>query len=305
MSTIDLSQISLQLPGSGARILTDLNLQVPASRITWLVGESGAGKSTLCNLLAGLTAPRARVTGRLELGEASVGERKAPNDARRPDAGKSSSAIDLGTGRGRRRLARLRRRGELAWAPQNAMDTFPPHLRLREWFRWAGIDEPDLSPFGLENSLLDRLPHELSGGQISRVSLGACVSHSPRLLVCDEPTAGLDLGQADSVVAVLDDCARTNGAAVLAVTHDLSGMARNARPDDRVAVIFAGHVVDTCSVGTFLSATGENPYSRALAAAAPGAGARPLPLVWGSLGDRGYRDGDELRRLRGGDDGAA
>lgn len=272
------SQCSLRLPSAGGQILSDLSVTLPRGHITWLVGESGAGKSTLCNLLAGLTPARADVTGHLDLG---------------------TDRIDLSARRGRKLLAELRGRGELAWAPQNAMDTFPPRLRLRQWFHRAGIDNPDLRRFGLENTMLERYPHELSGGQISRVSLAAALSHTPRLLVCDEPTAGLDPRQADSMVAILDGCARAGGAAVLAVTHDLSGMARNARPDDHVAVIFSGHIVDTCTVKTFLRRNADSPYSRALAAAAPDAGAHPLPLTSGHLGGQAYRVGDELRRLDG------
>ncbi|MCF2570946.1 ATP-binding cassette domain-containing protein [Brevibacterium sp. UCMA 11754] len=280
-----MSRCSLRLPSAGAHILSDLSVTLPLGHITWLVGESGAGKSTLCNLLAGLTPARADVTGQLDFG------------AEHGDLG--GDRIDLGTRRGRKLLAELRGRGELAWAPQNAMDTFPPRLRLRQWFHRAGIDDPDLRPFGLENSLLQRYPHEFSGGQISRVSLAAALSHTPRLLVCDEPTAGLDPRQADSMVDILDDCARTNGAAVLAVTHDLSGMARNARGDDRVAVLFNGHIVDTCTVESFLARDADNAYSRALAAAVPDAGAHPLPLTPGHLGGQEYRVGDELRRLDG------
>ncbi|GAA1946708.1 hypothetical protein GCM10009689_29860 [Brevibacterium antiquum] len=278
MKAITVSQCSLRLPPAGAHILSDVSVTLPLGHITWLVGESGAGKSTLCNLLAGLTPARADVTGHLDFG---------------------AEHVDLSTRRGRNRLAELRGRGELAWAPQNAMDTFPPRLRLRQWFHRAGIDDPDLRPFDLENTLLQRYPHELSGGQISRVSLAAALSHTPRLLVCDEPTAGLDPRQADSMVDILDDCARTNGAAVLAVTHDLSGMARNARGDDRVAVLFNGHIVDTCTVENFLAGDADNAYSRALAAAAPDAGAHPLPLTPRHLGGQDYRVGDELRRLDG------
>ncbi|NJC55084.1 ATP-binding cassette domain-containing protein [Brevibacterium marinum] len=319
MNTIAVSRCCLQLP-AGDRILSDLSVELPMGRITWLVGESGAGKSTLCNLLAGLTPARAQVTGHLDMGGGSgepgtrgraeecgtlgraddCGTRGRADDCgtrgRADDCGTAGS-VDLGTRRGRKLLAGMRRRGELAWAPQNAMDTFPPRLRLREWFHRAGIESPDLVPFGLENTMLERHPHELSGGQISRVSLAAALAHSPRLLVCDEPTAGLDPGQADSMVTVLDDCVRGGGAAVLAVTHDLSSMARNARPDDQVAVIFNGHIVDACSVEVFLSTRADNAYSRALAAAAPVTGAHPLPLAPDHLGGRGYREGDELRRL--------
>lgn len=300
MTALHLRDITLSLPGTG-EVLSALDLEMRVGGITWLVGESGAGKSTLCNLLAGLSPVDAKVRGVLDLSEIvgvsdgrGASEKRDIAEAAVPGDGR----IDLGTGRGSRAMATMRRAGLIAWAPQNAMDTFPPTIRLTDWFAQAGIDGPDLTAYGLENSILRRRPHQVSGGQISRISLAAAVAKSPRLLVCDEPTAGLDPEQADAVVGVLNEQVSTGSRAVLAVTHDLSGLQRNARPDDRVAVIFNGHIVEDCSAEDFFAGRATNAYVQALAAAAPAAGAHPLPVAdqprpkpWT------YRDGDELRRL--------
>lgn len=294
MTVLHLHDITLSLPGTG-EVLSALDLELRIGGITWLVGESGAGKSTLCNLLAGLSPVDAKVSGVLDLSEV-VGARG--RHGRAEVAVPGGGRIDLSAGRGRRAMATMRRSGAIAWAPQNAMDTFPPTMRLSEWFARAGIESPDLGAYGLENSILRRLPHQVSGGQISRISLAAAVAKSPQLLVCDEPTAGLDPEQADAVVGVLNEQAAVGSRAVLGVTHDLSGLQRNARPIDRVAVIFNGHIVEDVSVEDFFAGRAANAYVKALAAAAPGAGAHPLPLAerarptpWA------YRDGDELRRL--------
>ncbi|MGC2942858.1 MULTISPECIES: ATP-binding cassette domain-containing protein [unclassified Brevibacterium] len=315
---IGIRTATLSLPGTG-EVLSALNLEMRLGGITWLVGESGAGKSTLCNLLAGLSPVDAKVSGVLDLSEIvgardgrvasekrDITEAAAPGDGRiglgagqgRTDLGTRWGRIGLGTRQGRRAMAKLRRSGVIAWAPQNAMDTFPPAMRLTEWFSRTGLDSPDLAAYGLENSILRRLPHQVSGGQISRISLAAAVAKSPRLLVCDEPTAGLDPEQADAVVGVLNDQASAGSRAVLAVTHDLSGLQRNARPGDRVAVAFNGHIVEDCSVAAFFAGRAANAYVQALAAAAPAAGAHPLPLADGARPKPWvYRDGDELRRL--------
>lgn len=300
MTALHLRDITLSLPGTG-EVLSSLDLEMRVGGITWLVGESGAGKSTLCNLLAGLSPVDAKVRGVLDLSEIvavrdgrGASEKRDIAEAAVPGDGR----IDLGTGPGRRAMATMRRGGVIAWAPQNAMDTFPPAMRLAEWFARAGIEGPDLAPFGLENSILRRLPHQVSGGQISRISLAAAVAKSPRLLVCDEPTAGLDPEQADAVVGVLNAQAAAGSRAVLAVTHDLSGLQRNARPGDRVAVVFNGHIVENGSVADFFAGRVANAYVRALAAAAPAAGAHPLPLADGPRPKPWvYRAGDELRRL--------
>ncbi|WP_166828042.1 ATP-binding cassette domain-containing protein [Brevibacterium limosum] len=300
MTALHLRDITLSLPGTG-EVLSALDLGMRVGGITWLVGESGAGKSTLCNLLAGLSPVDAKVSGVLDLSEI-VGDRDGRGARGKRDiaeaAGPGGGRIDLGTGRGRRAMATMRRGGVIAWAPQNAMDTFPPAMRLAEWFARAGLDSPDLAPFGLENSILRRLPHQVSGGQISRISLAAAVAKSPRLLACDEPTAGLDPEQADAVVGVLNAQAAAGSRAVLAVTHDLSGLQRNARPGDRVAVVFNGHIVENGSVADFFAGRAANAYVQALAAAAPAAGAHPLPLADGPRPKPWvYRAGDELRRL--------
>ncbi|SDR74199.1 peptide/nickel transport system ATP-binding protein [Brevibacterium siliguriense] len=297
MTALHLQDTTLSLPGVG-EVLSALDLEMPIGGITWLVGESGSGKSTLCNLLAGLSPNDAKVSGVLDLSEI-VGTRGGSGGAGLAEAAvPGDGRIDLGTGRGRRAIGKMCRAGVISWAPQNAMDTFPPRMRLHEWFARAGIERPDLAAYGLENSILRRLPHQVSGGQISRISLAAAVAKSPRLLVCDEPTAGLDPDQADAVVDVLNEQAAAGSCAVLAVTHDLSGLQRNARPDDRVAVVFDGHIVEDCSVEDFFAGRAANAYARALAAAAPAAGAHPLPLADGARPKPWvYRDGDELRRL--------
>lgn len=310
-----IADCTLSLPSTG-QVLSALNLELRTGGVTWLVGESGAGKSTLCNLLAGLIPVGAKSTGTLKFGSDRDGDRSAVGGT----GIHVPPYIEFVTGRGRRGLTRLRRKGVIAWAPQNAMDTFPPRMRLRDWFARAGLEVPELEPFGLETAMLQKLPHQFSGGQISRISLAAAMARRPRLLVCDEPTAGLDPDQADAVVSILNAHARgraegthgrtdhaqraadhSQGRAVLAVTHDLSAVQRNAHADDRVAVIFAGHIVENCSVADFLSGRAANPYARALAAAAPAAGAHPLPVLdeprprlWT------YRAGDEIVRLNAG-----
>lgn len=276
MTTISLQAVNLRLPQHRGRpaqhILTKLHLTIPTGQITWLIGESGAGKSSCCDLLAGLYPARARISGQLMF---------------------QGQTHELGSRQGRRQLARWRKTGRLAWTPQNPADTFAPGVKLATWFHNA---EPDLAPLGLDSSLLQRTPQALSDGQTSRLSLAVALQHDPQLLICDEPTAGLDGPNAEAILRILQQHA-ARGRAVLATTHDLSSLHRAAQSQDQAAIIFAGHIIETCPLALFLTARADNAYSRALARAAPALGAQPLPAVSLRL-NRAYQAGDEIRRLQ-------
>lgn len=281
MTTSLLQAVHLSLPQHRRQppqsILADLHLPIPPGTITWLIGESGAGKSTCCDLLAGLYPTRAQISGWLRF---------------------AGQTIKLGSRRGRRQLARWRQAGWLAWAPQNPADTFAPGFKLATWF---GQAQPDLAPLGLDAALLERTPETLSGGQASRLSLAVALQHNPQLLVCDEPTAGLDRANAAAIIRILQQHA-DRGRAVLATTHDLSSLHRAAQPQDQAAIIFAGHIVEICPLKQFLAAQADNAYSRALARAAPALGAQPLPTA-PLMPDQAYQAGDEIKRLQGPSDG--
>jgi peptide/nickel transport system ATP-binding protein len=126
-------------------------------------------------------------------------------------------------------------------------------------------------------------PHQLSGGQRQRAMLAIALAGNPRILLADEPTTALDVTLQAEILALLAELRRELGLAVLLVSHDLGVVAQNA---DRVAVMYAGRVVETGSVSAVLRQPGH-PYTAALLAALPrlgeATGARRLPVIPGQV----------------------
>jgi putative ABC transport system ATP-binding protein len=162
-------------------VFRDVSLAVGAGEFVAIVGESGVGKSTLLNCLAGLDTW---------------------------DAGRA-----------------LLRRQRLGFVFQ-AFHVLP-HLDVAQnvGLPLLLLQRPDpkrvdamLQAVGLEG-LGQRLPQELSGGQLQRVAIARALVHAPQLLLADEPTGNLDPATAARVLQVLRTQARDSGAALVLVTH--------------------------------------------------------------------------------------
>ena len=230
-----------------APVVRDLALSVHAGEIIAVVGASGSGKTVLANTLLGFFEPNARVTGSIWFD------------------GVAMDAASLGRARGR----------DIALVPQSVQH-LDPLMRVGDQlvgpcgFGAAGrgrrVARRERMHALFERYRLDRgvermLPHELSGGMARRVLLIAALMDSPRLIIADEPTPGLDLPLA---IHALDDL-RTfanDGGGVLLITHDIELALSVA---DRVAVFRDGTVVEETAAASFASPDLlEHPFTRAL-----------------------------------------
>ncbi|MFG6466928.1 ABC transporter ATP-binding protein [Roseateles sp. BYS87W] len=178
-------------------VFSEVSLSLAAGEIVALLGESGSGKSTLLNCLAGLDTPDA---GQIVLdGHALEG---LDDDAR----------------------AALRRRA-LGFVFQ-AFHLLP-HLSVADNvalpLRLLGQRDDARVQHMLQAVRLDglaqRMPRQLSGGQLQRVAIARALVHRPRLVLADEPTGNLDPRHAGEVLDLLRTCTRKAGAACLLVTH--------------------------------------------------------------------------------------
>jgi putative ABC transport system ATP-binding protein len=188
-------------------VFEGVDLELRPGRFIALLGESGVGKSTLLNCMAGLDTPTA---GRVEL------------------MGQDLAALDEA---GRARL----RRTHLGFVFQ-AFHVLP-HLNVADNVALPllllGRDDPGrvrevLADVGLEG-LAERLPAQLSGGQLQRVAIARALVHRPALLLADEPSGNLDPDTAARVMQALATQVREHQAACVLVTHSQAAAAHADR----------------------------------------------------------------------------
>ena len=220
-------------PARGVRIwsVRDVNLTLREGEFVGLVGESGCGKSTLGFALTRMLRPPARLqAGEILFDGMDIslldGEDAAPTAPQRLRARAAE--------RHERAQPGAHRRPSLRRHPQGARRS-----RARHWSR-AEIRHRGgelLDKVQLDSSLLDRYPHELSGGMRQRVSIALALALQPRLIVFDEPTTALDVIVQKAVMETIKDLQREDGFTAILISHDL-GVVLEAT--DRVMVMYAG-----------------------------------------------------------------
>ncbi len=118
---------------------------------------------------------------------------------------------------------------------------------------------------GLDPRFVDRYPHQLSGGQRQRVAIGRALALKPPLVICDEPTAALDLSIRAQILNLLKDVQKANHCSFLYISHDLTTVRFLA---DRVAVMYLGSIVEEGPTEQIFSDP-RHPYTKALLDSAP------------------------------------
>jgi oligopeptide/dipeptide ABC transporter ATP-binding protein len=242
--------------GTGAiRVLDGVNLAIHRGESLGVVGESGAGKTVLVRAILGLLDPPWRVvSGSVRYqGENVLAQ---PESALRRLRGKE---IALTTHEPRNHLNPVARIGDqMARVVQAHSPASRTEARVRaiELLRMVGIPDPELR--------LLAYPHELSGGMCQRVVIAMALAHSPKLLMGDEPTAGLDVTISLQILDLMRDLVRDFHSSLLLVSRDLGVVAHYCQ---RVAVMYAGQIVEVADVPAFFAGA-IHPYSRRLLRAA-------------------------------------
>ncbi|MBC9000609.1 ABC transporter ATP-binding protein [Micromonospora aurantiaca (nom. illeg.)] len=241
--------------GSGGHhALRGVTLRLGPGETLGVVGESGCGKSTLAKLVMGLVAP---TSGTVTVaGQALVKQPGRP----RP--------------RGRA-LRRARTRAQLVF--QDPIGSLSPRRpvgdSIAEPLRAAGLSPAQreervtavLDRMELDRSILQRYPHELSGGQAQRIGIARALVGEPDLIVFDEPTSALDVTVQAQILDVIADVAADAERASVFISHDLATVRGFA---DRVVVLYLGRVVEEGPVDVVFD-TPRHPYTRALLGSAP------------------------------------
>jgi iron complex transport system ATP-binding protein len=216
----DLRTEQLSLGYGETRVVHDLDVALPAGRVTAVVGPNGCGKSTLLGALARLHAPR---SGAVLLDGRALAGLKPRDAARRIGLlPQDADAPDGLTVRDLVRYGRHPHQGLLRqWSPEDA----------------AAVDQA-LTAADLRD-LADRPLDTLSGGQRQRAWIAMVVAQETDVVLLDEPTSALDLGHQLEVLELVHDLARA-GRTVVLVLHELSTACRYA---DHLVAMLDGRVV--------------------------------------------------------------
>lgn len=242
--------------GTGAiRVLDGVNFVIHPGESLGVVGESGVGKTVLVRAILGLLDPPWRVvSGSVHYrGENLLAQ---PESALRHLRGRE---IALTTHEPRKHLNPVATIGDqmarVVQAHRSASRT-EARARAIELLRMVGIPDPELR--------LLAYPHELSGGMCQRVVIAMALAHSPKLLMGDEPTAGLDVTISLQILDLMRDLVRDFHSSLLLVSRDLGVVAHYCQ---RVAVMYSGQIVEVADVPAFFAGA-IHPYSRRLLRAA-------------------------------------
>ena len=234
---------------AGRRVVDDVSFSIRRGETLGLVGESGSGKSTIARMLLRLVEPTA--------GEVSYEGRDLL----------AASSQDM---RG------MRRRMQIVF--QDPYAALNPRMRVREILAepFAIHNERPveglaarlaemLRTVGMEESALERFPHEFSGGQRQRINIARALALRPEFLVLDEPVSALDVSVGAQVVNLLRQLQREYGLTYLFISHSMPLVRYLC---DRVAVMQRGRLVELGDCEQVCDAPREE-YTRRLIAATP------------------------------------
>ncbi len=200
--------------------LVDVDFAAYPGEYLGVIGRTGSGKSTLIQHLNGLLKP---TSGRILLNGQDIWSSKALTRNARFQVGLVFQFPEY-------QLFAETVYKDIAFGPKNmGLEDEEIDRRVRRAAGFVGLDE----------TLLDKSPFELSGGQKRRAAIAGVIAMEPKVLVLDEPTAGLDPSGSEEILSNIRTYQREQQATIILVSHSMEEVARNA---DRLVVICDGRL---------------------------------------------------------------
>ena len=249
----------------GVSAVDDVSFTLGVGESLGLVGESGCGKSSVAASLLRLLAENAQITrGQIRF--------------------KGVDLVSLSEGEMRKYRWR-----NLAMVFQAAMNALNPvysvgdqiiealeqHMGAQSYAQSRARVAELFELVGIEPRLMDRYPHEYSGGMRQRAIIAMALACNPDIIVADEPTTALDVIVQDALLRELRALQRKLGMAMLYISHDIAVI---AEVSDRIGVMYAGRLVELGPAASIFH-TPLHPYTGALMAAFPSVTGPRRPLV--------------------------
>ncbi|MBE6490618.1 MAG: ABC transporter ATP-binding protein [Methanobrevibacter sp.] len=248
------------------KVISDLTIDVAESEIVAILGSSGSGKSLLAHSILGILPYNSHVEGEIKYRGNVLNQE----------------------------LKEKLRGNEICLIPQS-VNFLDPLMKVSEQAIGECKDEKEhaekkikqreiFAKYGLDESVDDLYPFELSGGMARKVLLSTALIEDPNLLIADEPTPGLDKKSVDETIEDIKNL-KENGKGVLLITHEIDVALKTA---DRIAIFYSGYVIEINTVENFKNADNVlHPYTKALINSLPKngfkltEGVQPLDVVDG------------------------
>lgn len=235
---------------SQLKAVDGVNLFLKKGEVLGIVGESGCGKSTLARALIGLVASQ---EGKVIW----MGSAIDPNNAKMMQSVRQDMQMIF-----QDPLASLNPRMTVGDIIAEPLKTHHKHLSKAEV---KARVEAMMSKVGLLPNLINRYPHEFSGGQCQRIGIARALILEPKVIICDEPVSALDVSIQAQVINLLKKLQKEMDLSLIFIAHDLAVVKHIS---DRIMVMYLGNVVEEGSKEDVYHHT-KHPYTKALMSAVP------------------------------------
>ena len=218
--------------------LKNINIRLKKGECIGIVGESGCGKSTLARIIVGIEK---KTSGKIIFDNKEIGGISKTKD--------------------------------IQMIFQNPLSSFNPRMKivdymwepLRNYFKLSKKDsipliKKSLIDVGLDENVLEKYPHEFSGGQLQRITIARAVVIKPKLIVCDEITSALDVSVQKQILELLKKLQKDLGLSYLFIGHDLAVVQDISQ---KIVVMYMGEIVEELN-SIDLKSKAKHPYTKLL-----------------------------------------